>query len=243
MILATSIGESGGPNGSIYWRMTDGAPAVRLGDGVAFTISPDGKWVTGYSSRDTRERKYVVMPTGAGEEFSPSFPQLPEKFGIVSGWLPGAGNYIVSGYQNSKVRLYAWNRSANTVKPISPPDMDDGIPKVSPDGRELIHTAGGRWVVCAIEAATCSPIPGLSVHDDPFGWRADNRSFYITTHHDENTAFFVSIVDAATGKRTEWKTIRPPFPVDFVGNLKITPDGRAYAYNYTYTHSDLYLGR
>ena len=51
------------------------------------------------------------------------------------------------------------------------------------------------------------------------------------------------IGDVATGKRTEWKTIKPVIPVDSVGSLKITPDGRAYAYNYTYTRSDLYLAR
>ena len=40
MILVNILGESGGAKGSIYWRMTDGAPPVRLGDGAAFAISP-----------------------------------------------------------------------------------------------------------------------------------------------------------------------------------------------------------
>jgi Tol biopolymer transport system component len=246
MVLANSIGESGGPKGSIYWRMTDGAQAVRLSDGTAFAISPDGKWVTGFSSRETTKRKYVVMPTGAGEEFSPStsLPQLPGEFCIVLGWLPGDGNYIVGGYKNSKTRLYAWNRPANTVRPISQLDMADQIPGVSPDARQLIMpSAGGQWMVCAVDTGSCGPIPDLSPHDEPLGWRADNRSLYMITHHDENPTFLVSIVDAATGKRSEWKTIRPSIPVDSVSNLKITPDGRAYAYNYTYTRSDLYLGR
>jgi hypothetical protein len=53
----------------------------------------------------------------------------------------------------------------------------------------------------------------------------------------------VSLVDTETGKRVEWKTIRPSIPVDSVHGLKVTPDGRAYAYNYTYGRSDLYLAR
>jgi hypothetical protein len=51
----------------------------------------------------------------------------------------------------------------------------------------------------------------------------------------------VAVVDTETGKRTEWKMIHPSIPVDSVHGLKVTPDGRAYAYNYSYGRSDLYL--
>jgi len=30
-------------------------------------------------------------------------------------------------------------------------------------------------------------------------------------------------------------------PVDEVGGLQITPDGKAYAYNFTYLRSELYI--
>ena len=60
-------------------------------------------------------------------------------------------------------------------------------------------------------------------------------------HHDENRALMVSLVDVVTGKRSEWKMIHPSIPVDSVHNLAVTPDGRAYAYNYSYGRSDLYL--
>jgi hypothetical protein len=50
-------------------------------------------------------------------------------------------------------------------------------------------------------------------------------------------------VDLATGARTPWKHIMPAIPVDELSNLQITPDGQAYAYNYSYARSDLYLTR
>ena len=74
IILVNIVGESGGPKGSIYWRLTDGSPMVRLGDGFSFGISPDGKWVTGYSSRDTARRMFVLMPTGPGDEIPVRIP-------------------------------------------------------------------------------------------------------------------------------------------------------------------------
>jgi hypothetical protein len=51
----------------------------------------------------------------------------------------------------------------------------------------------------------------------------------------------ISILDVNTGQRTLWKEIHPARPVDEVYNLAITPDGRAYAYNFVQTISDLYL--
>jgi hypothetical protein len=245
MILLNIIGESGGAKGSIYWRMTDGTPPVRLGDGSSFAISPDGKWVTGYSSRDTKQRRYVLMPTGAGEEATIEFPNLPEKIGVVLGWLAGEGNYLVGGFsQAHKWQLHAWHRPSNTLRPASEDGMADSLAEIAPDGRHVLmpHLTRG-WLVCDVQAAACKTIPGLSTHDQPVGWRADNRTIYVTAHHDENRALMVSLVDTETGKRVEWKTIRPSIPVDSVHGLKVTPDGRAYAYNYTYGRSDLYLAR
>jgi serine/threonine protein kinase/Tol biopolymer transport system component len=49
-IVTTVVGESGGSKGSIYLRKTDGSAPLRVGDGAAWALSPDGKWVSGYSS-------------------------------------------------------------------------------------------------------------------------------------------------------------------------------------------------
>jgi Tol biopolymer transport system component len=245
MVLVNIVGESGGAKGSIYWRMTDGSPPVRLGDGASFAISPDGKWVTGYSSRDTKKRRYVLMPTGAGEELSPEFPNFPGQTGIVLDWLGGEGNYLVGALSPAqKWQLFAWNRPSNAIRPASEEGLEDALPAVAPDGRQVLmpHTTRG-WVVCDTQAATCKPIPGLSAHDQPVGWRSDNRTVYVTAHRDENRALAVSLVDTATGKRSDWKMIHPSIPVDSVHGLRVTPDGRAYAYNFSYGRSDLYLAR
>ena len=63
------IGErlrGGGAAGSIYLRRTDGSDAVRLGDGFAEDLSPDGKWVLA-TPIDTR-RHWFIMPTGTGSQ-------------------------------------------------------------------------------------------------------------------------------------------------------------------------------
>lgn len=50
-----------------------------------------------------------------------------------------------------------------------------------------------------------------------------------------------SVLDLDTGKRTPWREIKPTVPVAEVGNLRITPDGKAYAYNFTYVRSELFV--
>ena len=55
-------GVGGGPKGSVYLRGTDGSPAVRLGDGTALALSPDGRWAIARTAAPHLD----LIPTGAG---------------------------------------------------------------------------------------------------------------------------------------------------------------------------------
>jgi Tol biopolymer transport system component/predicted Ser/Thr protein kinase len=235
-ILADVLGESGGPKGSIYMRRTIGTAPVRLGDGVAYGLSPDGKWVAGLLSRDTGNRMFELMPTGPGEAI---------KSKMVVGWLAGAKNFLVVEPQPGHgLRFAAWDAAANTLRPVSPdgmPDTED-FPRVSPDGLQFLTTGpDGAPNIYSIDGRDPKPVNGLTPHDRVVAWLADGHSIYITTHRNQNRTIPVSIVDLDTGKRTPWKEIKPMVPVDEVGNLRITPDGKAYAYNFTYLRSELYV--
>jgi WD40 repeat protein len=236
VILADVLGESGGPKGSIYMRRTIGTAPVRLGDGVAYGMSPDGKWVAGFSSRDSANRMFELMPTGPGEVV---------KSRMIVGWLAGNRNYLVMEKSPGKgIRYDAWDAASDTRHPVSPdgmPDTDE-FPLVSPDGRQFL-TAGpdGERYIYSLEGGQPKPVTGLTHHDRVVAWRGDGRSIYITTHRNENRTIPVSTVDLDTGKRTPWKEIKPIVPVDEAGNLRITPDGKAYAYNFTYLRSELFV--
>ena len=64
-ILFTEAGVGGGPRLSTYLRGTDGSAAVRLGDGYAWSLSPDGRWAI--VSPDFGASHLEVTPTGAGQ--------------------------------------------------------------------------------------------------------------------------------------------------------------------------------
>ena len=243
-IVANVRGASGGPGGGIYLRATDGSPAVRAGEGQAFAFSPDSKWLTGYTSNDAATRKYLLMPTGAGEQKSIAVPGLAGNAALIVGWLAGDQHYLVMGQLPGKKgwQFLSWDAGHTVLRPVSPENMTDMLPLVAPDGRQFLAQGPDRaWYVYSIDGTAPRPVSGLTPHDIPVNWRTDGHSLYIRIHADTNKTARISIFDLNTGQRTFWKEIRPARPVDEVYNVAITPDGRAYAYNFIQTISDLFL--
>jgi len=163
----------------------------------------------------------------------------------VVGWLPGDQNYLVMGARPGKKgwQLFAWDAVHSGLKPVSPEGMSgEGLPLISPNGqRYLDRGPDGAWHVYSIADGKEGEIHGLTGHGIPSAWCADNRSIYVRAHADTNRIMRVSILDIETGEWKPWKEIRPTRPVDEVYNLRVTPDGTAYAYNYRHVTSDLYL--
>ena len=72
--------EGGGAARSIYLRTLDGAPAVRLGEGVPLALSPDKQWVL---SAPVAADHLVLLPTGVGQA-----RRLPT--GPIASYFPAA---------------------------------------------------------------------------------------------------------------------------------------------------------
>jgi Tol biopolymer transport system component len=64
-ILFDETGLGGGTLGSVYVRGTDGSPAIRLGDGSAYNLSPDGAWAL--AGVGLGRSRLELVPCGAGE--------------------------------------------------------------------------------------------------------------------------------------------------------------------------------
>ena len=240
--IATNIvGESGGPKGSVYLRKTDGSPPIRVGDGKAFALSPDGKWISGYAARDNVARQFLLFPTGAGEEYPVKIPALGNG-GVVYGWLPGDRQYLVGGaLPGKRWQCFAWDAGRNTLREVCPEGIPDQMMYLSPD-RQWVLSVGpqGRLFAYSVAGGDPREVRGISAHDAVLGWRADSRSIFIAAHRDSNKTLPVSTLDIVSGQRTAWMEIRPMQSVDEVFNLRITPDGSAYAYNFRVKSSDLY---
>jgi hypothetical protein len=91
-VLLSELLRGAGKSGSIYVRRTDGSDAVRLGDGYAEDLSPDGNWVL--TTDLGLRRQWTLLPTGAG---SPrTLPAGPLVARMEANFLPN-GRQIVFG--------------------------------------------------------------------------------------------------------------------------------------------------
>ncbi len=102
-LLLSEAGLGAGATGAVYVRKTDGSPAVRLGDGVAFSLSRDEKWaITIPTSSETPDR-LVLVPTGAGESRTLTSPGLRYEAAEFS---PDGKRIAFKARVGSEARLY-----------------------------------------------------------------------------------------------------------------------------------------
>jgi hypothetical protein len=242
LIAANIGGESGGEKGSIYLRKTDGTPAIRANDGHAYKMSPDGNWMSGYTLNADGSRRFVLWPTGPGEESAINPPGIGTT--IAYGWLDGEQRYLVGGpLAGKKWQCFVWDARRKTLQPVCPEGAPDSLSYfVSPDRQQvLLPRPPDGWITYPANGGPAQEVHGIAPEEDVIGWREDSRSVYVSPAGGPADSIPLSIVEISTGKRSAWKTIHPSQPVLHINNLHVTPDGRAYAYNYETAQSDLYI--
>ena len=99
----------------------------------------------------------------------------------------------------------------------------------------------GDPVICSLAEGKPQPIAGLGPGDLTVGWSEDAKFLYVIS----GTQFPITIYrfNLQTHRKEPWKTIAP---ADLAGasgypNIRITPDGKAYAYTFGRVLDDLYL--
>ncbi len=246
-VIAVSVtGEAGGPKGSIYTRKLDGSAPVRVGEGHAYILSPDGKWISGFTVVEGNKRQFRLLPTGAGEERPLSIPGLT--FSVPFGWVADE-QYILVGLEKGKEypqswRCFFWDARTNAVRPVCPEGIPDDMMYVSPDRKWVLSQVpgGGSFALYPIAGGDPKPVPGFNPKKEyTTGWRSDSQSVYVMGNTGPGPWFNAESLNVFTGKRTPFVEVHPSRPVDEVEYLRITPDGRAYAYNYNIRLSDLYV--
>ena len=233
--------QAQGPNGNypIYLRQADGSPAVLLGQGGSFDLSPDGRWVltASFPGRD----ELVLLPTGPGQR-----RQLG-KAGLDYQWasfFPDGRRILATASEPGHgSRLFVQDVSGGKPRAITPEGVTAlGGEPVSPDGRSIVATGPDRRIaIYSVEPAEPKAIAGIDPSELPIRWTEDGRGLYVWKPSEMPA--HVSILDVATGRRTPWKDILPPDPAGILGlwPIVITPDGKSYAYSYRRILGDLYV--
>jgi serine/threonine protein kinase/WD40 repeat protein len=237
-LLFTESGEAGGENYSTYIRGTDGSPAVRLGDGLSFALSPDQKWVlTGLPKAPVQ---FSLAPTGAGESRQLTHDQINR---LWARWFPDGKRILFSADETGKgVRLYVQDVSGSPPKAITSEGVNGSLIAISPDGKQVaLVGADQKTALLTVDSGETHPIPGLDVGEAPIAWTSDGRSLFVYKLGEVPAT--VNRLDLATGRKQLWKRLVPPdvSGVTDISSVLITPDGNNYVYEYGRTLSDLYL--
>jgi len=238
--LFDESGEGGGASGSVYLRGTDGAAALRLGDGIGVALSPDGGWALTQTFAPAAQ--FILVPVRAGQ----SRPLPPDNFGSTpyGAFLPDGKRFVFeASTPGHGSRLYSKAIDGGPAKAISAEGLNQSRIFVSPDGRyvaaigpdlkvDLYPTAEGPAVA----------VPASQVGDVPAGWTADGKGLYVAQ---SGTSCRVDVIDIASGRRTHVRDLvgGDAAGVTAFGPARVTPDGRVMTAGFNRVLSTLYRVR
>ena len=236
-------GGTGSRSGSyaVYMRTTDGAPAVRLGDGSVAALSPDGAWAAAIvlSPRPS----LTLLPTGADQPRTLDRGDIANYYAVT--WFPDGQSVLFAGSEQGRdVRLYVQDVRGGKPAPISAEGVrivENGNPMTSDGEHVAAVDQTGRVLLHPTEAGEGRPIPGLDPGDLPIRWSPDGGSLFVFRRGDLPARVYrLRIADGRKELVTEL------IPSDSAGtrdvrSVLVTPDGKSRVFTYSQTLSDLYL--
>jgi len=247
VILFSESGEATRAAGvyGVYLRRLDGSAPVRMGDGLWSDLSLDGRWVVVRDFNDPPQ--FVLLPTRAGESrqithdnLTHLYPQFtPDGKAIVFiGRAPRAGLRVY--YQP----LDGGEPVAVTPEGIAGSGASHGsVITLSPDGAYLIAPSVGSlsYAMYPVHGGQPRPLEGIAMNEAVVGWSADGKSLF--TYRRGDVPAKIYRIEIATGRRELFKQTSAPdlAGVEDVTGMRITRDGRSYAYSCNTVLSDLYV--
>ncbi len=238
-VLFEESSEPVGPHYAVGIRRMDDSPPVRLGEGSAGGLSPDGKWAIAIFT-GTPER-ITLLPIGAGQ------PREIQVHGIEhfqnggARFLPDGRRIVLNGAEPAhSLRSYVQDLGGGKPRPVTPEGVTANLP--SPDGRYVAGLdADRRLTIYPIEGGQARRIPQIAPGYGPIAWGSDSMSLYV--YHTTDQPAKIYRVDIATGKQQFLRELMPADPagVITISPIVMTPDASTYLYSYSRILSVLYI--
>jgi serine/threonine protein kinase/Tol biopolymer transport system component len=243
MVSFTEAGQGGGPACSVFVRRADEPYAVRLGDGWAEGISPDGQAVLAIDTG--KAPSLAIYPAGAGPVRPVVHPGIADE--KWAAWFPDGKRVAFSGREPGRgQRIYEQAVDGGPARPVTPEgvrvgEIESAGVSLSPDGGWVAAGASGSLALFPVAGgpprAVSSALPG----ERPVGWSADGGTLFVSTGHE--VPGHVVRIRLADGRREAFRELAPS---DRAGVTAVEPivlgaDGRAYAYSCLTYLSALYV--
>ena len=255
-LLFDETGEGGGARYSTFLRKLDGSPAVRLGEGSALALSPDGRWAMSVVPDKTPQM--VLWPTGPGQPIV--LPNHGLTYQCMGRFTPDSRPCC--GAPAPKTGRPATTASRSKTAAASPePILDEGIAvaDISPDGQWLLgsarsedgkHPVGERMALYPLSGRPPRPIMYSSGYmpdksDWPLRFGSEGNSILVwhKAGNPRRHPTRIDEVDLITGQAKPVLELRPADLTGFalIQSITLTADAQVYAYSCVRAAADLYL--
>jgi eukaryotic-like serine/threonine-protein kinase len=240
-VVFTEQGEGGGPGYSVYMRRLDGSAPVRLGEGQAMALSPDGKWVlTGIIT--STPTQIVLLPTGAGQ-LRPFPKDAIEHSGQeFAAFLPDGKSIVFVGHEPGRPpRAFVQDLAGGAAKPVTPEGVVASL--LTPDGKSLVTETAEGSALTPLDGGPSRPIAGLARGERPMQFTADGRHLFFRPAAPREFPARVFRLDVPAGRRESWKELMPGEPAGLTSlqPAAISEDGQTILFEYSRRLADLYL--
>jgi eukaryotic-like serine/threonine-protein kinase len=236
LVLFDESGDGGGPNWTAYLRQVSDGRTLRLGEGHALALAPDGQ--SAVTMNLTNRASLSIVPFGEGQ------PRELSGGGIQYQWaryLPDGQHLLVAGSPpGGSLRLYLQAVNGGKPEPLRPEIYLRNV-VISPDGKWIAGpNQDSQLVVCELEGRERKLIPTPQAIL-PVAWSSNGRSVLVRNLGAVPATLYR--IDLSSGRIAEWKTIGPANPsgVQTIMRLLYTPNEKSYVYSYQRNLSQLYL--
>jgi dipeptidyl aminopeptidase/acylaminoacyl peptidase len=238
-VLFGDASEAAGPGYAVALRKLDGTLPVRLGDGSAGGLSPDGKWAISISTGNPEQ--VTLLPTGPGQPRPVDVSALEH---IHNGWarfLSDGQRLIANGNEKGHAtRCFVLDLAGAKPKAVTPEGTVCG--PSSPDSRFVVGVGPNSAVaIYPIGDGAPRTIPGLEAGFLPVQWSNDGSVLY--GYHLGELPSKIYRVEISTGRQTVLQELKPGAPagVVTVAPVVVSRDGTRFVYSYNQALSVLYL--
>jgi DNA-binding SARP family transcriptional activator len=228
-----------------YLRKIDGTVTRPIADGVPLVMTPDQRAVilripatrSSLTVLDLHTRKARQL------ENDDDHPVVHNEF--VSCFPDGRRIAFSATDAGGALRIYLQNLAGGRPVCFTPDEPGVRMPwnrAISPDGRSIVLMNPDEQVcLYPLVGGPARLLGNLGRDARLVSWTQTGDAFYVTIT--DTPPVIVWRCDVATGALTEWMTLAPRDvgPVDLVRRLRMTEDGRSYAYAFRRESSDLYV--
>ncbi|MGA9305147.1 MAG: protein kinase, partial [Candidatus Sulfotelmatobacter sp.] len=205
-ILFEDASEAAGSHYSLAIRNIDGSPPVKLSEGSAGRLSPDGKWAICIFPGSPGQVK--LIPIGPGQTRMIAAPGLDIQNGSAHFLADGKRITLNATEPGHGVRTYLVDLNGGKPVPITPEGIIGGL--ISPDGQFIfrVDDEGAGAAVYPTAGGPPHTIPDLEPGFVPIQWSQDSSSVYVYLRGQVPAKVFE--VNLATGKKTLIQELQPP---------------------------------